>query len=135
MADTGPRGPQGPAGTTFDIPVAVANGGTGATTAWDARDALQVESIGGRTHIASGADLNGIKDIGSYCCALNADAATLSNCPMAIAFAMTVSWPTGTGDIIAQTIRRHDTGAFYYRCYYADSDAWSPWYKFEGEIA
>lgn len=33
MADTGPRGPQGPAGTSIDLPVAVANGGTGATTA------------------------------------------------------------------------------------------------------
>lgn len=37
MADTGPRGPQGPAGTSIDLPVAIANGGTGATTAANAR--------------------------------------------------------------------------------------------------
>lgn len=37
MADTGPRGPQGPAGTSIDLPVAIANGGTGATTAAGAR--------------------------------------------------------------------------------------------------
>lgn len=49
MADTGPRGPQGPAGTSIDLPVAIANGGTGATTAAGAKDALGIDGLTLRT--------------------------------------------------------------------------------------
>lgn len=54
MADTGPRGPQGPAGTSIDLPVAIANGGTGATTAAGAvanLGILDAVKVGGRNII------------------------------------------------------------------------------------
>lgn len=62
MADTGPRGPQGPAGTSIDLPVAIANGGTGATTAAGAVESLGIldaVKVGGRNLYTGTADFSG----------------------------------------------------------------------------
>lgn len=61
MADTGPRGPQGPAGTSIDLPVAIANGGTGATTRAQAVRGL---ANGGTLDAASNWDA--VLDAGAY---------------------------------------------------------------------
>lgn len=82
MADTGPRGPQGPAGTSIDLPVAVANGGTGATSAKAAANSLAVCSLTGGTEIPSGSDLNDYRAVGNYYSAGAAVSASLGNAPV-----------------------------------------------------
>jgi hypothetical protein len=133
MADTGPRGPQGPAGTSIDLPVAIANGGTGAITAQAAANALQVCGIGSGIIISDGADLNDYKTVGNYVCMGNATAGSLANNPSgAVAFRMVVGLPAGTDDFLNQEITAYNNGTRYFRRYTTASDSWGPWYKFEG---
>lgn len=132
MADTGPRGPQGPAGTTFELPVAIANGGTGATTAWQAANALHVPSFGGGIPIQDGADLNDMKEIGNYNCASTSTARSLANCPCDTAFTMIVGFAAGNNYYISQELRRFDNGTTWYRAHNPDIQAWGAWYMFAG---
>lgn len=132
MADTGPRGPQGPAGTAIDFPVTIANGGTGATNAAGAREALQVESIGARASIPAGSDLNAYTALGNFCCASYADVEGLTNCPTAAPFVMTVGYANGSSYYMCQTIREAFNGTLYYRYYNTGSGEWGAWYKFAG---
>ena len=140
MADTGPRGPQGPAGTSIDLPVAIANGGTGATTRAGAANALQVESIGLRTGIPSNADLNDYTTVGSYCCTTAETAASLGNCPTTAAFTMTVGLAIGAEGRLYQKIEQFNNGKTWRRQYVASSNTWYEWlvvsdYTWEERIA
>lgn len=129
MADTGPRGP---AGTSLDLPVAIANGGTGATTAQAAANALKVPTLGQRSAIPSNADLDEYSAVGGYCCISNTDAQSLVNCPTSGAFIMDVGLAQGGGGYISQAVREHYTGTLYYRCLTTSSGEWGPWYEFSG---
>lgn len=83
-------------------------------------------SIGGGTAIPSNADLNSYTNIGNYTCALTDTALTLSNCPVQLAFVMTVGYAAGSPSYIYQEIRQFNTGARYYRT--RDSGGtWSKW--------
>lgn len=129
MADTGPRGPQGPAGTSIDLPVAIANGGTGATTAKGAAEALQVETLGARTLIGEGVDLDSFMDVGCYGCTSNAIAQSLTNCPSEFAFVLSVGLATGnTSYHTFQMLREYSRGVLYYRLYDEYIAAWGAWY-------
>ena len=55
-----------PAATDLSGTVAIANGGTGATTKNEAANSLAIESLIGGTAIAEGDDLNNYKTVGNY---------------------------------------------------------------------
>lgn len=76
------------------------------------------------TIISSNQDLNNYKTVGEYYCSTNTVAATLSNCPVTIAFHLSIIQHAG----IRQIIKTYATNNVrtYERNFY--NNAWSPWY-------
>ena len=76
--------------------IAIANGGTGATSEVAAANNLKVQSLGPGTDIPANADLNTYTTVGNYRCSSTNTGATLANCPVANAFTLQVYAATGT---------------------------------------
>ena len=87
---------------------------------------IKALSIGGGTPISSNADLNTYTDIGNYTCTTTDTALTLSNCPVQLAFVMTVGYATGESAYMYQEIRQFNTGTRYYRIKETGRE-WSNW--------
>lgn len=138
MADTGPRGPQGPAGTSIDLPVAIANGGTGATTAAEAADNILALSLLAGEEIPEGSDLNDYTTAGNYRVASASIAATVTNSPTTIGgYTLLVLKPYAKAADVASNVKQvvmtlAEVHRVYVRACNADLETWGPWYKFEG---
>lgn len=138
MADTGPRGPQGPAGTSIDLPVAIANGGTGATTAAEAADNIFALSLLAGEEIPEGSDLNDYTTAGNYRVASASIAATVTNSPTTSGgYTLLVLKPYAKAADAASNVKQvvmtlAEVHRVYVRACSADLETWGPWYKFEG---
>lgn len=113
----------------LELPVPVAKGGTGATTANDAAKNLSVPTLLGGTEIPANSDLNTYKNVGSYYCASYANVLTIANVPVESAFTMKVFYANGTSGYIAQEVIDYITGACYYRLYIGYQDSWQSWHS------
>ena len=139
MADTGPRGPQGPAGTSIDLPVAVANGGTGATTAAEAANALGIPSLLRGANIPEGANLNDYVQAGTYRTGSAAVSASVANTPhTATGFNLYVMQPHSAEpeenpDYVKQMLMPSSGATVFYMRIKTPTGGWSAWYKFAGE--
>ena len=87
------------------------------------------QSLQRGTAIAASTDLDTLTAFGRYHCGLSATAATLSNCPVSVAFSMTVEAAFGQSDgatnYIVQRIKRYDNGREYWRY---KSTSWGSWF-------
>lgn len=90
-------------------------------------DELKVKSLIGGTRIANSSDLNTYKIIGNYHCISDADAQSLTNCPIDSAFNMVIGHPTGQTAYLYQEIIDYVRGTRYYRECLASSLAWGNW--------
>lgn len=119
-------------GQTNIIPVK--NGGTGASTAATAANALKVASLGGGTKINAEEDLNDFTTVGSYYCNYAPTAATLLNCPVTTYFTMYVGehCPGATNYCYQEIIPANGTRWYRYS-YPSNSDStvrvWTDWDK------
>ena len=77
------------------------------------------------TKIAQNTDLNTITGIGTYYCESNADAQTLSNCPIAFGFKMIVEQTTTSSYILQKIIRR--VGSQWQRYTSDGGTTWNSW--------
>lgn len=80
--------------------------------------------------INENANLNDYKTPGNYYCALNAIAATLSNCPISEAFTLKVEMGNGIS-YPCQTLRNFHNGQIFYRFFTGNpnnDNGWDPWY-------
>lgn len=117
---------------TGDLPLSVANGGTGATTATAACANLKAFDLGvnAANAIASGDNLDNYKTVGTYFCATNAIAQNLTSCPTTRAFKMIVMYSISSAYLL-QIIYDYRGEAMWQRWY---NSTWSPWYKYSSDV-
>ena len=92
--------------------------------------ALELRLLGGikPIEIAAGADLNSITTPGIYRCSLSSTAATLQNCPTAIAFVMEVLPNVPVTQRITE-YQQHSPLSLFMRNYYDNQNQWGIWYE------
>ena len=92
--------------------------------------ALEFRLLGGikPIEITEGTDLNNITTPGIYRCSMSATAATLKNCPTAIAFVMEVLPNVPVTQRITE-YQQHSTLSLFMRNYYDNQDQWGIWYE------
>lgn len=110
----------------LELPVPVANGGTGATTAKGAADNLSVPSLIGGTAIPANADLNDYKTVGTYYSNTYKSTSNLVNCPTGSPFTMTVGYGCGDSWYTIQEIVDFKEGVRYFRMG-TGSGTWYDW--------
>lgn len=111
--------------------VAIANGGTGATTITNAGNAMQLVSLGHGTGITDNTDLNTLRAIGNYFCNADARAKTLTNLPSGLTNAFTMKVGYGTGNAyVSQTIYRYIDRKTWYRYLNPSTNVWTAWTEF-----
>ena len=87
--------------------------------------------------INENANLDDYKTPGNYYCALNAIAATLSNCPITEAFTLKVEMGNGIS-YPCQTLRNFHNGQIFYRFFTGNlnsDNGWDPWYTMPVQVA
>lgn len=111
--------------------VAIARGGTNASTEGAAADNLKVVSLGPGTSIPSNANLNTYNTVGNYYCSSNVTAATLTGTPSDLngkMFLMKVGLSSGTNYNFQEIIRYDDGQRWYrYNTNGTTGTTWSEW--------
>ena len=117
------------------LPLSIANGGTGATTATGACANIGAFDLGVTANaIASGDNLNDYKTVGTYICATNVIANNLNqygNCPTTRAFKMIVMYSL-SNTYLLQIIYDYRGEAMWQRWY---NSSWSSWHKYSADVA
>ena len=90
-------------------------------------DSVNAQGLVGGTLIKENDDLNSYTTVGNYACNLTTTAQTLSNCPIAEAFRMTIGYTSGSDIYLYQEIIHYYTGVKYYRTYAVKETRWNDW--------
>lgn len=88
--------------------ITIEKGGTGATTLEGVRANLRIGSV----PLPAGTDLNDVTNEGNYHCSLNADSASMLNCPLPYAFTLQTYLTAG---IVQRITYYHDADMLSYR--------------------